>query len=140
MNLLLQPPGSRLCGQYCVAMVAGVEPEAAITAFGSRGPTRPQAVVNALRHFGLRVSPQLCRVTQQRPLPALGLLKLARPKQAAFHWVLLTGGIIYCPLLGIVPFEDYPQGHNGFKFTSFLEIFEARSPLVAEVASTPTPL
>jgi hypothetical protein len=62
-----QPPGSSLCGQTCVAMIAGITLEESIEAFrGKKGGTRTKEVVAALRKLGINCGdPPLTRIKSQ---------------------------------------------------------------------------
>jgi len=67
MKLVRQPEGSSLCGQACVATIAGVSLEESIRAFdGTRGGTRTKQVINALRKFGIACGDKLLRITKKR--------------------------------------------------------------------------
>lgn len=58
-----QPPASRLCGQCCVAMSAGVELKEVTKVLGTRGTTTV-AILWALSYFGVRHSGKLRRIGQ----------------------------------------------------------------------------
>lgn len=123
VGLLLQPPNSTLCGQYCVAMLAAVAPEESIAVFGTRGRTRTAEVVKALTHFGLRPSSRLRRLSQYQVIPSPSILKVARPGQSNFHWVVFQEGVIYCPCLGEVNYHNYSKViGKSFIFNYFLSV------------------
>ena len=54
LSHIRQPEGSNLCGQACVAMLAGVTLAEAIRATGTRGRTSTRHVTHALRALGCR--------------------------------------------------------------------------------------
>lgn len=52
MTRVTQPPGSHLCGQAVVAMLAGISLERSIELMGTRGRTHTHQMVAALREKG----------------------------------------------------------------------------------------
>ena len=45
MDLILQPVGSNMCGQACIAMIAGISIEEAVKAVGHRHSTKTREIV-----------------------------------------------------------------------------------------------
>ncbi len=128
MRLVRQPEGSALCGQCCVAMVAGVSLRRAIAAVGveftERG-TETRQIVAGLRALGVRCSGRLRRVSRARPvLPARCLVAIIQYRPDAdgerqptrSHWMVSWDGQIYDPG------ERWPEGFAGWKITTYLEI------------------
>jgi hypothetical protein len=129
MDLIRQPEGSSLCGQACIAMVAGVSLERAIAAVGHgrRGGTVTREIVRALRSLGVECAEKLRSVNRKRPvLPKRAIVNICkyvvRPdgkrKQRFAHWMVTWDGEIYDPG-GAWP-EVYRE--NGWTITSYLEI------------------
>lgn len=126
MKLILQPEGSGLCGQCCVAMAAGVSLKRAITVFGhSRlSGTYTYEVITALRYLGVRCADKLKKVSRKRPtLPARAVVVIHRPKVdgkklARWHWMLTWDGKMYDP--GGLWETDW---YKDWRITSCLEIF-----------------
>lgn len=120
---LVQPEGSALCGQACVAMAAGVSLDRAIEAVGHGSPrgTCTSEVVRALRALGVPCADRLRRVGRVKPvLPKRGVLAIHRPagnkRSVHWHWMLTWDGEIYDPG------GRWPEGYDGWRITSYLEI------------------
>jgi hypothetical protein len=107
MELVTQPPGSTLCGQACVAMVAGVSLKQSCQAFGHKNATTLYAVRRSLKKLGFQ-SAEKCQAFGKNParLPETCLLMLTY--QQAFgglgHWVAFHAGQVYDPAGSIYPF------------------------------------
>jgi hypothetical protein len=124
-----QPEGSSLCGQTCVAMIAGVTLEQSIVAFGGKcGATRTKEVVAALRKLGIDCgNPPLTRIKGQC-YPHTCIVKLHINHidcLKSIHWVVWHEGKYYDPSLygqySLVCYQGkYPEG---IKATSYLPIF-----------------
>lgn len=121
---MYQPPGSSLCGQACVAMVAGISLDESIKAFsGKRGGTRTKDIVQALSRLGFVCENRLRRVKGQ--LPDVCVVKLRFAGSHRSHWTLWYHGRFYDP----DPAGDavlnadktkYPQGVH---VSSYLPVF-----------------
>lgn len=122
-TLVVQPDGSSLCGQACVAMAAGVSLDRAVEAVGhikERG-THTHEVVKALRLLGVPCASKMKRLGKVKPvMPKRGFLHINRPegnkRNAKFHWMLIWDGKIFDPG------NRWPEGYNGWRITSYLEI------------------
>lgn len=55
MKRVTQPAGTHLCGQAVVAMLAGLDLEAAVELLGTRGRTTAPRLIHALQARGFRV-------------------------------------------------------------------------------------
>lgn len=126
MKLILQPEGSALCGQACVAMAAGVSLERAIDAVGHEGGTGTKEVVEALRDLGVCCADRLRRISRRRPSwPKRGLIAIGRPAtehghKERQHWMLVWDGVIYDPG------GSWPNGYKDWRMSSYLEIFPCK--------------
>jgi hypothetical protein len=123
MKLVLQPEGSDLCGQACVAMVAAVSLRRAIEATGHEHATTTGDVVGALETLGIECHGKLVRLSRKRPnIPTRAMVHICRSeviserRRAASHWMVSWDGKIFDPG------GRYPQGFEKWKITSFLEI------------------
>jgi len=109
MQLVTQPPGSTLCGQACVAMVAGVTLKASCKAFGHNCATTLFAVRRSLKKLGYQ-SAEKCQAFGKDPgrLPATCLLMLtyAQAFGGLGHWVVYHAGQVYDPAGAIYPFAQ----------------------------------
>jgi hypothetical protein len=127
MNLVRQPEGSSLCGQACVAMVAGVTLDESVSAVGHKHGTYTREIVKALRALGVPCPDRLRRVSRVRPvLPQRAIVAVVkwatRPdgkrKQRRAHWMVAWDGVIYDPE------DSWPALYerNGWTITSYLEL------------------
>ena len=96
MRLLLQPKGSNLCGQTCVAMIAGISLEEAILAVGKRGLTTTKDIAQALRKLGFGCADRVTRYNGR--LGSELCLCVVESK----HWVVYKDGLFYDPAFGIL--------------------------------------
>lgn len=119
MKLIRQPKGSSMCGQACVATIAGVSLEESIKAFGgSKGGTRTKQVVNALRKLGVACGDKLVRISKKNPKPSECMVVLRFDDCRYGHWTFYFHGLYFDPDIGIV--KEYPEG---VRETSYLPIF-----------------
>ncbi len=123
MKLILQPEGSELCGQACVAMAAGVSLKSAIEAVGHKHSTSTADIAKALRFFGLTCPDRLVRISRKRPLSTpRAMLVIHRPavqhegRNSKWHWMLTWDGKV------MDPGGRWPESYDKWKVTSFLEI------------------
>jgi len=103
---LFQPSGSSLCGQTCVAMIAGKQIKDVVSIIG-RGKTSAPALRKALRHFGFACSSRTERVRKGAIIPELVIIRLHYRGEKASHWTVMHKGKFYDPTYGIV--EKYPD-------------------------------
>lgn len=125
IHLIRQPEGSALCGQACVAMVAGVSLERAIGVVGHQRGTHTRDIVRGLRCLKVVSSGKLRRISRARPvIPNRAIVAIVyyamRPDgtrgQRYAHWLLSWDGVIYDPG------EAWPERYVGWTMTSYLEI------------------
>lgn len=122
MKLVMQPDGSSLCGQSCVAMLAGVSLDESIKAFGTRGGTRTKQLAAALASFGIKACDHLTRIKLDTVLPEMCIVKMVWRSKAGKprgHWMVHYHGDYYCPSNGVLEYWLPEWG----KITSFLEVF-----------------
>ena len=116
IELILQPPGSSLCGQACVAMAAGISLEESIKVFGHKHTTRTIEISRALNAVGIQCpSRRLKRLTDRPQWITRAIIKeIYGPiRKRKSHWVLLWDGHIYDP---------DPHGVPGSMYSSYLGI------------------
>lgn len=124
MQLIVQPEGSSLCGQTCVAMAADCSLELAINVIGHDGCTSAAELAKALRSLGLRTAGKLQRISRARPiLPRRAVVLIHRPeapgRRYKSHWMLLWDGVL------LDPGGRWPSGYRNWRINSYLEIKEA---------------
>jgi hypothetical protein len=123
---LQQPEGSSLCGQTCVAMIAGITLEESIAAFGGkRSGTRTKDLVAALRKLGIDCGdPPLARIKYQC-YPDTCIVKLHFDNKTHTHWTLWHNGRYYDPdFTGQYTLNCYKGKYpEGVRATSYLPIY-----------------
>lgn len=121
VKLVRQEEGSNLCGQACVAMLAGVDLERAKELLG-QGRTTTADLRAALGLFGVRLSIVGHRISARRPtLPAskTGLLRALGPEKRDCHWLVWHDGQIYDPTAGVFGQEDWMGSLPEWRLTSY---------------------
>lgn len=103
IKYVTQPLGSALCGQTCVAMIAGISLEESIDVFGKRGETETRDLVAALRKLNIRCGDKLIRRKKGRDLPECCIVVVHFPgaPMRHWHWVVYYKGLYYDPDTGI---------------------------------------
>lgn len=105
MKYIQQPPGSWLCGQTCVAMIAGITLEEAIAIFGKRSGTTTKQVIQALTAAGVKCGTRLYPArSYPRPDFCMAIVHFKGTKST--HWTIWRDGRYYDPAFGII--EEYP--------------------------------
>jgi hypothetical protein len=99
INHIFQPEGSNLCGQTCVAMLAGVTLEESIAAFsGKRGGTRTKEIIVALQKLGIKCDDApLTRFTGDCFPTDTCIVKLHIDGTHRTHWSVWHEGRYYDP-------------------------------------------
>ena len=120
MKLILQPEGSTICGQCCVAMVVGKPLKSVLATFcrGGRG-TSPRIVRWVLNYYRYTPAPGLRKFKVQWELPPLCILKLTYTFRETGHWVVYNHGQIYCPGHGVCDYDEY-EALSGGRLTHYL--------------------
>jgi hypothetical protein len=124
MKHISQPVGSNLCGQTCVAMIAGISLGESVKVFGKRGCTTTKDVAAALRKLGIPCGDKLIRLKKgEDPVSAGTAVKMVvlhydgAPKHHA-HWVVLHGDLYYDPA------ESIECGYDErVRITSYLPVY-----------------
>lgn len=116
MKLVRQPKNSNLCGQACVATLAGISLRDSIDIFRTKGRTTTKKVRQALRQMGIGSSPRLKRGFPKCPT---AILKFVHPDGNA-HWVVWHQNKYYDPVAGV--FKKPPKYLSESRITSHLPI------------------
>lgn len=103
MKLVMQPSGSYLCGQACVAMIAEISLDDSISVFGKHGETPTRDVIAALRKLRISCGNKLTRMKKGISLPPCCILVLHFDGVPIhiWHWVVYYNGLYYDPGEGI---------------------------------------
>ena len=119
-----QPEGSKLCGQTCIAMIAGISLGDAIQRAGKQGGTTGPDLRKALYRIGIPSSEKMVRLGARGKVPRkrfdFGVLPkrcIAKVRSTGVkesHWVLVWDGEIHDPYPGYVPWK-YVSGYIEIK-------------------------
>ena len=120
MKHLQKPEESSLCGQTCVAMIAGISLEESINAFGTRGGTRTKDVVRALTKLGVKCGNKLIKLRSDVQKTEVCISKLHFSTGKHTHWTVWNKNCFFDPGLPHL-IGKYPE--HLVKETSFLPIF-----------------
>lgn len=115
---LFQPPGSKLCGQTCVAMLAGVTLEESVRVFGRKGGTNTKQVAEALGKLGIKSGDRLVRPKFLDELPSCCIAKIHFTDAKNTHWTVYRDGLYYDPAYGIY---EFPPEY--MRVTSYLPVY-----------------
>ena len=105
-----------LCGQACVAMLAGVSTEEVVFVMKNDKGTGKKDIEKALNYYGIRQAKTMTKADSSSVLPKACILKVLLPGYS--HWVLYYDGKYYDPEFGVME-ELYPKA----RIQSYLEIF-----------------
>ncbi|MCH5287197.1 MAG: hypothetical protein J1E43_07225 [Christensenellaceae bacterium] len=112
----ISQPTEYLCGQACVAMLAGVTVDEVVSVMQNDKGTGKKDIERALNHFGIRQAKTMTKADNASALPRACILKVLLPRYG--HWVLYYDGKYYDPEFGLSE-ELYPKA----RVQSYLEIF-----------------
>ncbi len=112
----IKQPTEYLCGQACVAMLAGVTVEEVIYVMKNDKGTGKKDIEKALSYYGIRQAKTMTKADDSSVLPKVCILKVLLPKYS--HWVLYYDGKYYDPEFGLTD-ELYHKA----RIQSYLEIF-----------------
>lgn len=109
-------PTELMCGQACIAMLAGRNIEEVAKVMGTKGSTSIGQIIDALDHYKISHGEKNIRISKKNPnYSEISILTVHMPKYT--HWVLHYKGKFYDPEFGVLD-SCHPEG----KITSFLEI------------------
>ena len=111
---MYQPENSNLCGQTCVAMLAGISLKEAIAAVGKSGRTYGPDLYKALKKYRIRISKKSIRTSKNYSIPENCIARFRKKDCAESHWGLIIKSFVYDPV----------KGGSGYEYiSSYLEIF-----------------
>ncbi len=112
----IKQPNDYLCGQACVAMLAGVTVEEVISVMNNDKGTGKKDIERALNYYGISQAKTMTKADNASVLPNVCILKALLPKYS--HWILYCDEKYYDPEFGVTE-ELYQKA----KIQSYLEIF-----------------
>ena len=112
----IKQPTEYLCGQACVAMLAGVSVEEVISVMKNDKGTGKKDIERALNHYGISQAKTMTKADNASVLPKVCILKVLLPGYS--HWILYYDGKYYDPEFGLME-ELYQKA----RIQSYLEIF-----------------
>jgi len=113
---LYQPEGSNLCGQTCVAMIAGVTIDEACTAVGHRHSTNARALYRGMENLGIIYNPtkRINGVRSNCFVPSCCIARVHYKLGKRTHWVVIWDNDIYDPI----------KDNSAWRVTSYIEILK----------------
>ncbi len=112
----IKQPTEFLCGQACVAMLAGVTVEEVVSVMQNDKGTGKKDIEKALNYYGIEQAKTMKKADNFSVLPKACILKVLLPKYS--HWILYYDGKYYDPEFGLME-ELYHKA----RIQSYLEIF-----------------
>lgn len=112
----IKQPTEYLCGQACVAMLAGVTVEEVVSVMKNDKGTGKKDIEKALNYYGIGQAKTMTKADNFSVLPKACILKVLLPKYG--HWILYYDGKYYDPEFGLME-ELYPKA----RIQSYLEIY-----------------
>lgn len=112
----IKQPTEYLCGQACVAMLAGVTVEEVVSVMQNDKGTGKKDIEKALNYYGIGQAKTMTKADDFSVLPKACILKVLLPKYS--HWILYYDGKYYDPEFGLME-ELYHKA----RIQSYLEIF-----------------
>lgn len=108
MKLKIQPPGSELCGPYCVAMIVGDNPKEVIKEFRHPYATNYVELIFVLRQYGYECPDNKMEPFNSKTIIPKRCIMNIRWKDAKMgHWVVCYQGVVYDPVGIKCNLEDY---------------------------------
>lgn len=108
--MVLQPPGSNMCGQACLAMVLNISIEEACVVVKTRGKTTTRMLVDGLRSMGMKIPDKRVLFRGFDRLPVVAILN--GKHRDGSHWVVWADAQPYDPSGSI----------SGLRITSYLPV------------------
>lgn len=112
----IKQPTEYLCGQACVAMLAGVTVEEVVAVMKNDKGTGKKDIEKALNYYGICQAKNMTKADNSSVLPKVCILKVLLTKYS--HWVLYYDGKYYDPEFGLMD-----KLYHKAKIQSYLEIF-----------------
>mgnify|MGYP003132488658 CR=1 FL=1 len=136
IELVEQPRSSNLCGQACVAMLAGVTLDEAIKVVGTRGKTTSLQLGRGLAELGhilcgcvlIRGNPE--KIESSEPILVRTHYFSRYTGKELTHWVVVHREFMFCPTVGLTPLHDlsvWVKKNPISWFTSFHHVREMTS-------------
>ena len=100
ISLIRQPDNSNLCGQACVAMIAGISLDESIKLFNSKGKTRTKQLYYALQKRGISCNNKAIRIKNNNK-PKFCIIKIHYNGYKYLHWCIWNDNKYYDSVRGI---------------------------------------
>ncbi len=114
----IKQPTEYLCGQACVAMLAGVSVEDVVAVMENDKGTGKKDIEKALRHYGISQAKTMTKADNNTVLPKVCILKVLLPKYG--HWILYYDGKYYDPEFGLTD-TLYPKARIQYYLKIFID-------------------
>lgn len=112
----IRQPNGYLCGQACVAMLAGVPVDDVVRVMQNDKGTGKKDIARALAHYGIGQAKTMTKADNSTVLPRACILKVLMPGYG--HWILYYDGKYYDPEFGLTD-NLHPKARIQF----YLEVF-----------------
>ena len=96
----IKEPTGCLCGQTCVAMLAGVPVDEVIEVIGTDGGTSKKDLKKALDYYNISYAPKSTGYDPNVSLPDLCVIRMKLPDYG--HWGIYFKGKYYDPEFGLL--------------------------------------
>lgn len=100
INLIRQPDNSNLCGQACVAMIAGISLDESIKLFNSKGKTRTKQLYHALKKRRISCDEKAIRIKNNNK-PEFCIVIIHYTGYKYTHWCIWNDNKYYDPARGV---------------------------------------
>lgn len=114
----IKQPTEYLCGQACVAMLAGVSVEDVVAVMENDKGTGKKDIEKALNHYGISQAKTMTKADNNTVLPKVCILKVLLPKYG--HWILYYDGKYYDPEFGLTD-TLYPKARIQYYLKIFID-------------------
>ena len=95
MRHLLQPSGSRVCGQVAVAVLTDKPVEEIYQLVGHKHCTKTRELIDALAKLGLVTTSRCIPATRFVEIPHLALVQVHEKNRSGWHWIAMSDGRVY---------------------------------------------
>jgi len=102
LNLIMQPKGSKLCGQHAIAMATGITIEESIKLFGHKNSSYYRDYVRVLTELGYSFNGKKSVDNRKKyTLPKLALVRLQKVGRRTGHLITYCDGKFYDSCRGV---------------------------------------
>lgn len=119
---LQQRKGCNRCGQYCIAMIVGTNPDYVAMRAKKYSTTKMYQWREMLNSWRILTAKRAKKFTRIENLPNYAMLRIVWKDKKIGHAVVYKDGIIYDPFYGVYGISEYPFEQLNGAIKSYLEI------------------